>query len=102
MSRAAAWGLYVYPTPSTVVEREVLFGNRIALRGFALVSPVQPDQFRPRQAICLILQWQALANLTTDYAVFIHLVGPENPATQSSIWAQGDSIPAYGARPTST
>ena len=35
-----------------------------------------------------------------DYTVFVHLVGPMNPATQSPVWAQDDARPGHDSFPT--
>jgi hypothetical protein len=59
-------------------------------------------EMEPGQAICLVLFWQSAGNLTTDYTVFAHLVGPPKPDTDSPLWAQHDGVPAGGLRPTSS
>jgi hypothetical protein len=43
------------------------------------------------------LHWQGLRPMETDYTVFVHARDE-----QGNIWAQGDSMPAGGERPTST
>jgi hypothetical protein len=44
----------------------------------------------------LTLYWQSLCPIETDYTVFVHLVDQEG-----TIWAQRDSMPVDGERPTS-
>jgi hypothetical protein len=46
-------------------------------------------------ALRLVLYWQAEAEITTDYTVFVHLVGAEG------LVAQGDALPCGGGCPTS-
>ena len=98
------FGLYAFPSPSpTVVELGTVFGNQIMLQGFAATSTSgSTANVSPGQSVCLILQWQALEKITTDYTVFIHLAGPNNPATNSPLWAQHDSPPMHNISPTST
>jgi len=82
---------------------QAVFAEQILLQGFFVASP-QPDTaltMAPGQAICLVLVWQSTGSLPADYTVFVHLVGPENPATGSPLWAQHDSPPVEGRRPTS-
>jgi hypothetical protein len=97
-------GLYAFPSPlPRIIEQGVVFGDTIMLQGFGLVSNVGSTvDVSPGQSICLILQWQALQTISTDYTVFVHLAGPTNPATNSPLWAQHDGPPAHGAQATST
>ncbi len=52
--------------------------------------------------ISLTLYYQGLSEMDRDYTVFLHLVGPPDPATGSPVWAQLDSQPCQQAAPTST
>ncbi|MBN1933569.1 MAG: glycosyltransferase family 39 protein [Anaerolineae bacterium] len=71
------------------VEADVTFGNRLRLIGY---TPVQTgDQ------LTLDLYWQALAAMSTDYKVFVHLL---DPAT-GEIAAQRDWMPRNWSYPTS-
>ncbi|HJX39800.1 MAG TPA: hypothetical protein VJ714_14480, partial [Anaerolineae bacterium] len=45
----------------------------------------------------LTLYWQGLLPMNTDYAVFVHVVD-----SAGTIWAQCDSMPMGGEKPTST
>jgi hypothetical protein len=72
------------------------------LQGFGLVSEKPTTTFRPGQSVCLILQWQALDQINTDYTTFVRLVGTLNPNPNSPLWAQHDGPPLHGAKPTST
>lgn len=96
-------GLFVYPSPSPqIVEHGAVFGTQIMLQGFGLVSEKPTTTFRPGQSVCLILQWQALDQINTDYTTFVRLVGTLNPNPNSPLWAQHDGPPLHGAKPTST
>lgn len=46
------------------------------------------------------LYWTAEQAAHKDYTVFVQLVGPTNPATQSPVWAQADKQPGNGTYPT--
>jgi len=99
----SVYGLYAFPSPaSNIIDTTTIFGNKIMLQG---VAPVSPDSdkasLQPGQAICLIAQWQALQDITQNYTVFVHLTGPINPKTNSPLWAQHDTPPANGKKPTS-
>lgn len=84
---------------------QAIFGDQLLLADFSLVSAGEQspaDVLTPGQAICLRLTWQSAGNVGLDYTVFVHLVGPPNPATGSNLWAQHDGWPADGQRPTTT
>ena len=51
-------------------------------------------------ALTVDLHWQAQQSLDTEYTVFVHLLGPFNPATGGPVWAQDDSYPLGGEHPT--
>jgi len=55
-----------------------------------------PANLSPGDSVCVILQWQALASIDTDYTVFAHI---RNPIGE--IVTQKDGPPASGAYPTS-
>lgn len=79
---------------------EANFGNRVRLTGYT-VEPVQPA---PGALLRLTLYWQALAPLSHDYTVFVHLRQPGgNTAAQAdhrpldnlyptSLWPAGETI----------
>ncbi|RIK14633.1 MAG: hypothetical protein DCC52_19465, partial [Chloroflexi bacterium] len=46
------------------------------------------------------LYWNGAQGAAEDYTAFVHLVGPHNPATNSSVWAQADKQPGDGTYPT--
>jgi hypothetical protein len=52
------------------------------------------------KVLVLDLFWQALEPVDMSYTVFVHLLGPYNPATGGPLWAQDDSQPMHGGHPT--
>jgi hypothetical protein len=76
--------------PQRVVDAEL--GKSIRLWGY--------DVTREGNKMALTLYWRALAEMHADYTVFIHLIGPPNPATGTPIWAQEDARPGHGYYPT--
>ncbi len=71
------------------VMLETILGDQIKLLGFDLNSTLQT------QNLTLVLYWQALKTINTDYTVFVHV---RNAAGE--VVAQKDSPPAGGAYPT--
>jgi hypothetical protein len=69
---------------------DALFGEAIALEGYAW----QVDS----EAVEVTLRWSVDAPLDTDYAIFVHLVDPEDG---DRLLAQGDAPPLGGRWPTS-
>ena len=80
---------HVYAEPPMQTRADVDFGSMVRLLGYDLV---QNDD-----ALQLMLHWQALSPMTTDYRVFVHLF---DPATEGIV-AQSDGMPLNGAYPTS-
>ncbi len=76
--------------PQTRVNAQV--GDAITLMGY--------DQTRDAGAITLTVYWRSTAATRDDDTVFVHLLGPVKPATQSSVWAQDDTRPGRGSFPT--
>ena len=68
-------------------------GEQITLLGYRL----QPPQAAPGETLLLTLYWQPTAPLTTNYTVFVHLLGPDG-----CLAAQQDNPPVRGTRPTDT
>jgi hypothetical protein len=66
-------------------------GDRIRLLGYALAERAT----EPGGTLGLTLYWQALAPVSTDYSVFVHLLDGED-----QIRGQGDGPPAAGAYPS--
>lgn len=94
----AALSLYVMPSASPLIryERRATLGESIELLGYSL----DRVDAAPGQIVLLTLRWQATAPIRARYTVFAHVIGGVNPTTQTPVWAQMDSEPAGGARPT--
>jgi len=69
----------------------------IQLWGYDLDRP----SYRPGERVGLTVYWRATGSLAVDYTVFVHLLGPDNPATGGPLWAQDDSEPCRRGYPTS-
>ena len=95
----AGFRLPVY-LPSLVSLQEIdhplsfRLGEAVSLIGYNLRP--DDDPLEPGGSFRLTLYWQALASMEKDYTVFTHLIDEEG-----QIWAQKDSPPLGGARPTS-
>jgi mannosyltransferase len=95
----ASLSLYTMPSAAPVVQRAVgaTLGENIQLLDYALDS----NEVLPGQILQLSLHWRANSRIEKRYKVFTHLIGAENPATQSPVWAQMDGEPVGGSYPTS-
>ena len=71
---------------------EYAFGNQIALIGYARQTEIARGA-----TFTLKLYWRALASISEDYTVFVHLVD-----AGGAIRAQEDQIPGAGAYPTTS
>lgn len=73
----------VEPRPGEVPNPlEINFGDRLALKGYAL----EPRVARPGETVRLTLYWEALTTMEVNYHGFAHVLGEEN-----QIWANSDS-----------
>jgi len=90
-------GSYAYLSPQ-FTDLEVadaplaVFGDKVMLLGYHLQGPLLHGA-----TVRLTLFWQAVAAMDTDYTVFVHAVDEDG-----AVWAQCDSMPQGGERPTST
>jgi len=71
---------------------DVTFEGKVKLLGYT----VDRDSVRPGQQVAVTLYWQALAPMTEDYAVFVHLAN-----SAGALSAQRDTFPGLGNFPTS-
>ncbi len=71
---------------------EAAFGGQIALKGYGL-----PEQTAPDEAISIKLYWKALAEMTSDYTILVHV---EDEA--GNMIAPFDVPPRGNTLPTST
>lgn len=96
----ASLNLYVMPSAQPAIRQSLRYtlGEQIRLIGYDL----DRAQVAPGQAVRLTLRWQIAAPIEKRYTVFAHIIGGVNPATQSPVWAQMDSEPVGGARPTTS
>ena len=86
------------PHPRIAVPLEVELGEgSIKFLGYRLHPRTK---VRQGDKLTVELDWQAQQPLSTDYTVFLHLIGPFNPATGGPLWAQDDSQPLTGGHPT--
>lgn len=76
--------------PQTQVHARL--GDTIELIGY--------DLRHVEKVLTLNLYWGCIAEMPGDYTIFVHVLGKQNPETQSSLWAQEDAIPGHGTYPT--
>jgi len=69
----------------------------IALLGYDLDA----QAYGPGETIHITLYHLAQGEMNVDYTVFVHLLGPTNPASGTPLWAQDDSEPCRQGYPTS-
>lgn len=67
------------------------WGESIKFLGYQLSG----EAVKPGETLHLTLYWQALAEMSTSYTVFTHLLDKD-----SHIWGQKDSLPGDGTLPT--
>lgn len=81
--------------PHIPITQPIDFNNQIRLAGH---TPL-PLSIHPGQTITHTLYWQALAPITADYSVFVHLISANSPTAPPS--AQHDAWPCLGHASTS-
>lgn len=100
----ASLDLYVMPGASPSAVRGsmgVKLGENAGVGAIRLLGyDLDRAELVPGQTLRLTLHWQATAPLAKSLKVFTHLVGAINPVNASPVWAQMDSEPAGGSRPT--
>ena len=92
-----------YITPSHPIE--IKWSSHIQLRGY----DVDKNEFHPGDTIILTLYYEErgpteednTAFPHQDYTAFVHVLGPQNPASGNPLWAQNDSEPCHACYPTS-
>ncbi len=75
--------------------------HRVDARMGDTFSLIAYDETENADTITVTVYWRSLVLTDEDYTVFVHLLGPTNPATQSPVWAQDDSQPGGGSFATS-
>ena len=58
------------------------------------------ESLRPGGTLTAQLYWRSLAPMDLAYTAFVHLLGPVNPSTGASLWAQDDHEPGHATYPT--
>jgi 4-amino-4-deoxy-L-arabinose transferase-like glycosyltransferase len=89
-------GAQVEATP--VYPMAVSLGDQVRLLGYDLDKSI----YQAGDAIHLTLYYQGLRPMATHYTVFVHLLGPHNPATDGPLWGQDDSEPCRALYPTTS
>ena len=87
---AQAWNF----SPSSA--HDDVFGNQLRLVGYSL--PMQRVQ--AGEGVPLILFWRAQQPPSSDYTIFTHLLGANNPRLNAPLWGQNDHQPCAGGYPT--
>jgi hypothetical protein len=77
--------------PTVVNPMEINLGDEVTFLGYDLSAAV----VKPGDTLRLTLYWQARREIAVWYKVFTHLLDDED-----RIWAQKDSVPVGGMRPT--
>lgn len=91
---------------ATLIRVEPRFGrgkpNAVHVGNLAALESVELSgaHARREESVRVTLTWLAERTADRDYTVFVHLVGPMNPATGSALWAQDDRQPGGGSYPT--
>jgi len=87
-----------FPARKPAVQRRVEIGNGdVQFLGYEIRPQ---ERVHAGGTLTIDLYWQAHRRLDTEYTVFVHLLGPYNPATGGPVWSQDDSYPLGGGHPT--
>ena len=81
----------IFQSPSPQYPMRADLGDKVEFLGYDL-DKIQVER---GEKITLTLYWRALTEMEVNYHVFVHLLGEEG-----EIWAQKDSPPVEGSRPT--
>ena len=86
------------PREANLPQPSVSFhlGNQIDMVAYEVNSSSNPSPVSPGDDMAVTLFWKAVAQPTTDYTVFVQLIGPDG-----LVWAQKDNQPQAGGYPTS-
>lgn len=82
----------------TTPQQILLDEGQISFLGYSAQPSAHVGQ---DEAWTMTLFWRAERPVMHDYTVFVHLLGPYNPATGGPVWAQDDGYPLAGGHPTS-
>ncbi len=81
----------LWHVPDDFTPQETQFGTVLRLAG----TKITPEQLAPGETLHVALAWQATAEMSTSYRVFLHLVRADG-----HIVGQSDGEPAHWTRPT--
>ncbi len=90
-ARVAAFATSTSPLEEQLVE--AVFADGIELT----TSTMDSGPLAPTEVLRVSLSWRSLQPTENDYTVFVHLID-----ANEAVWAQHDSQPAGGLRPTSS
>jgi len=74
------------------------WGGWMRLLGYS----VKGGSFEAGETIELTLYYKSIEEAGQRYTAFVHLLGPENPSSGRTLWAQNDSEPCHTFYPTSS
>jgi hypothetical protein len=77
--------------------REANWEDKVRLYGYDLQGPAP----RAGEQVEVTLYYAATSPMNAEYTGSLQLLGPQNPATGTPLWAQDDSEPCRGIYPTS-
>jgi 4-amino-4-deoxy-L-arabinose transferase-like glycosyltransferase len=89
-------GAEAHVSPSR--ELDAIWNEQIRLLGYDLDRAT----YQAGDTVNLTCYYQDLEPLERRYTGFVHLLGPQNPATETPLWAQDDSEPCQGFYPTTS
>ena len=73
------------------------WADKVSVLGYDVSS----DSFQPGDTITVDIYFKPLTNMERNYTSFIHLLGPADPETGNTLWAQVDREPCFQSYPTS-
>jgi len=79
--------------PTTMPRLDWVYRDEMRLLGVT----IETQTIRPGERVPITVYWQALRPITTNYSVFVHLIGRDYQTV-----GQFNSYPGLGLRPTST
>jgi hypothetical protein len=86
----------IEPIEQTFIGKILLEGAYLTVNGVP-VDLTQRVVVEPGSTLALTLVWNTADTIPGDYTVFVHLLAPDG-----FLLAEGDGIPLFGTRPTST
>ncbi len=87
-------------TPAQFEPTQKAYSNwadEVAVLGY----DVSNDTFHPGDTITINIYFKPLKDMALNYTSYIHLLGPADPETGNTLWAQVDREPCFQSYPTS-